>query len=253
MGHIRLGVLPRTRNWQQVIDLLLENASADTIADSVLRAADRGLEIAKWDAGLHHAVYLLTQVVLAARDQNFTAALSTAGVTVGSEPGIYDLIGGFSEAMDTHLRREGSRTDIGEMAQLAAVETLSALVGPQSRGLFGEDTKGAVFGFSTKEGFAKLSHDFFARFTQRFLTYHLDRELPNHIGVNKRFQNLSEHSQFLDAMRTHCYQAAEIVHTFSGGWYSKANFESGITPQKAKNFASYAVEKMRGELKVRGN
>jgi hypothetical protein len=41
-----------------------------------------------------------------------------------------EVLGAFSGAVDRHAREHGGRTDLGEMAQMAAVESLSALVGP---------------------------------------------------------------------------------------------------------------------------
>src|SRR5262249_20313773 len=99
---------------------------------------------------------------------------------------------------------------------------------------------------------ANLSHDFFARFTQRFLTYHLGRELANHVGEGKRFASPTEHSEFIDQLGVHCRQAALIVKQFAGDWYSKANFEGGINPTRVKDFLHGEIGKLRRELKVRG-
>lgn len=157
--------------------------------------------------------------------------------------------------MDAHFRRKGGRTDIGEMAQLAAIESLTSLVGQRSKSLFGTtpaEVQKAVHDFSTKKGFSTLAHDFFSRFTQRFLTYHLSRELSNHVGGNGRFADPSEHTQFVRLIETHCRETAVIVREFSGGWYSKANFEDGISESKARNFVNYALTKLRRELRVRG-
>jgi hypothetical protein len=105
---------------------------------------------------------------------------------------------------------------------------------------------------STQKGFATLTHDFFARFTQRFLTYHLERELSQHVGGNGRFVDPQEHTEFLDDLKTHCREATVIVREFAGEWYSKHNFEGGITERKARNFSRHALKKLRDELTIRG-
>jgi hypothetical protein len=38
------------------------------------------------------------------------------------------------------------------------------------------------------------------------------------------------------------------VEEFSGGWFSKTNFEGGITPKKAADFVFVALKKLRAEL-----
>jgi hypothetical protein len=251
-----MGSLPETVRWRKLVGEIADGANAATVATATANAAHIGLEKAQNDPGLAHVVYLLSKFVLAAREENFSAALGQIAIHGPGEPGLFDLIGGFTEAVDRHMSRSGMRTDIGEMAQLAATETLTNLIRQHSAGLFGtapEDVKVAVREFSTKKGFSTLAHDFFSRFTQRFLTYHLGRELSNHVGGNGRFADSSEHQEFVQKLSRHCREAAVIVREFAGGWHSKANFEDGISPRKASNFTSVAMTKIRRELKIRGD
>jgi hypothetical protein len=256
MGHVRLGSLPQTKPWRQVVELVSDGSTeVAAVAAATMRAADRGLEVAATDAGMRHSIWLLAQITLAAREDNFSSALSEIGVRVPDSPSVFDIVGGFSESVDRALNESRDRTDIGEMAQMAAAETLTSLCSAKSQSLFGtspEDVKEAVRSFSTKNGFSDLSHDFFSRFTQKYLMYHLSRELPRHVGSGERFQDPREHSDFIQSLETHCRQAALIVKDFSGGWYSKTNYESGITHLKARNFAHVAMKKMRAELRRRG-
>ena len=255
MGHLRLGTLPDTTRWRRVVAAIAEGESIAQVASATSEAAQKGLDQAHDDAGLCHAVLLLAKIALAARQEEFGDALEAAGLPSPSQPNLFDIAGGFADAMDAHFRQSGGRTDIGEMAQLAAIESLTSLIGQRSVSLFGTtsaEVKGAVYEFSTKKGFSALAHDFFSRFTQRFLTYHLGRELSNHVGGNGRFADPNEHTEFVKGLATHCREAAVIVREFSGGWYSKANFEDGISAQKARNFVNYALTKLRLELKVRG-
>ena len=141
------------------------------------------------------------------------------------------------------------------MAHLSAVESVTALLRSRTTNLFDSsacDVQVAARDLSTKKGFATLTHDFFSRFTTRFLAYHLDRELPNHVGGNGRFTDPKEHAQFLADLGTHCRQTALIVQDFAGDWYSKNNFLDGITPAKARGFANHALTKIRDELMIRG-
>lgn len=255
MGHLRVGRLPNTHRWRQIVGLIAGEASAASVADATMEAAERGMEIAARDEGLRHTLWLLSHITLAARQEDFAKALGQIGVSVPEGPSVFDIVGGFSEAVDKHLRATGGRTDIGEMSQMAAAETLTALGTAESKRLYEtspEDVKDAIRKFSTKLGFSTLAHDFFARLTQRYLMYHLSRELSNHVGPGRRFRDISEHREFIDQLNTTCRQAAVIVREFAGGWYSKTNFETGITPQKARNFAWVALKKIRAELKIRG-
>lgn len=170
------------------------------------------------------ALFHLTQITQAARQEDFLAALNTLGLPVPKLPAgasateinsteydVHDLVAGFTAAVDEQIRRQRLRTDIGEMAQQAAAESLVALCTPTSETLFGSSigtVKDALRGLSTERGFANLTQDFFARFTRRYLLYHLSRELSNHVGPGRRFGSVDEHNDFLKGLDDHCHVCA---------------------------------------------
>jgi len=251
MGHTRLGNLPKTQKWQEVIGLLGEGAGSAEIAAATLVASRGGLARASEDPALIHTFWLLTQIPLSARKDSFLADLRLKGLPVSDQATLMEVVGAFADAVDSHVRRSGGRTDLGEMAQLAGTETLTALVSEKANSLFGTtsaDTQRALRGFSTERQFGTLARDFFARLARRYLTYFLSRELSNHVGRDQRFRNVNQHSDFLKALDVHCKQASRIVEDFAGEWFSKTNFKGGITPKKASGFIRVAVEKIRDEL-----
>jgi hypothetical protein len=254
MGTTRLGTLPDTAPWRRVVTLIAEEADAATVAMATTQAAKRGMELAQSDEGLVYTTYLLTRVVLAARQSDFADALDTAGIVVPSDPDLFDILGGFSDAVDRRLRKTASRTDIGEMAQLAAIESLTHLLGQSSAELFDTavaDMRRTARQFSTERGFATLAHDYFARFAQRFLTYHLGRELSNHVGGNGRFADPQEHTEFVKQIEIHCREIAGVMRDFAGDWYSKHK-RAGITPAKARGFVNHCLTKLDEQLTIRG-
>jgi len=81
MGHTRLGWVPKTQQWSAVVANIIRPAvevesqgggtllatDVGAIAGQALEATEAGLELAVTDDGLRHTFYLLTQLVLAAR------------------------------------------------------------------------------------------------------------------------------------------------------------------------------------------
>jgi hypothetical protein len=255
MGHQRIGTLPDTRPWRKLVEAVAENGGAGEVAAATTGAAVNGLNKARNDPGLVEGVVLLSRLVLAARGSDFAGALGDAGLPIGPDPGLFEVVSGFSEALDGRLRAKASRTDIGEMAQQAGVETLTALLRSGAEGLYGADpadVQRAARDLSTQKGFGTLAHEFFARFTQRFLTYHLGRELSQHVGGNGRFADPAEHDAFVEGLAIHCREACAIMREFAGDWYSKANFKGGVTTSKARGFVAHALDKVRRELETRG-
>src|SRR5215467_6734188 len=123
MGHIRLGTLPKTQKWNQVLSLIAGGADVERIAAASADAAEHGFERAAQDEGLAHAFWLLTQIPQAARQSNFSERLWQLGLNVSSKPSLLEIVAAFTGAVDHHLRESGRRSDLGEMAQHAACET----------------------------------------------------------------------------------------------------------------------------------
>jgi hypothetical protein len=251
MGHIRLGRLPHTVKWNQVVSLIDSKASTADIALAALDASQKGLKNASKDPTLIYSVWLLTQIPLAAKGRSFSEELRQRGLEVSQQPTLMELVGAFTDAVDAYTRGRGTRSDLGEMAQMAAVESLTKLAGEKTRSLFGatpEDVQRAVRSLSTTKEFSVLGRDFFARFLRRYLTYFLSRELSNHVGRGRQFANTQEHLEFNRALNRYCQQAVRIVKEFAGGWFSKASYEGGIDLQKAGDFTFVALKKIRDEL-----
>lgn len=251
MGHIRLGNLPRTRKWQQVIGMLGEGTGMPALAAATMDASQRGLQEASDDSALIYSFWLLTQLPLAARTDDFSGELKKRGLKVSAEPTLMEIVGAFTDAVDDYVGNRGCRTDLGELAQLAAAETLADFIGEKSRSLFDttpEDVKIAFKQASTTKNFGLLSREFFSRLTNRYISYYLSHEISNHVGSDKRLYNIDEHVDFKKALDTHCWQASRIVQEFSGGWTSKTNYEEGITPENVSGFMKFALKKIRAEL-----
>jgi len=255
MGHVRLGILPKSRKWNQLVNELRLGADIDQIAASAANAAEASLQAASNDPAFLHAFWLLTQVPLAARGPEFAQNLRRLGLEIRNQPGLMDVAAAISSAVDRHAREQGRRTDLGEMAQMAAVESLTALVGPNLPSLFepnAGEVQREIGRFAGGDRFSKLAREFFARLTQRSLDYYLSRELSNHTGAGERFGDDAARSQFDDALDRHCREAARIVEAFAGGWYGKNVYQSsGLTPEAIRRFAPVAFKKIRAELRKR--
>ena len=255
MGHVRLGVLPKSRKWRQVVDELRLGADIDAVAASAADAAEASLQGASNDPAFLHAFWLLTQIPLAARGPDFADDLRRLGLQAPDQPSLMDVVAAISGAVDRYARDRGGRTDLGEMAQMAAVESLTALVGPNLPSLF-EPSPGevqrAIGRLAGGDRFSALAREFFARLTQRSLDYYLSRELSKHIGAGERFRDDAARSQFDDALDLHCREASRIVEAFAGGWYGKNVYQGdGLTLDAIRRFAPVAFKKIRTELRKR--
>jgi hypothetical protein len=101
-----------------------------------------------------------------------------------------DLVGAFSAAVDHYVRQRGGRTDLGEMAQMAAAESLFAVVGQtlpslydrkreevERRPLLRSQALGEAFGPGQLEGVARYE-------------VHLDRKLERMLAILLKLKEL---------------------------------------------------------------
>lgn len=254
MGHIHLKRLPASRKWDQVVALLTEGAPVDEVARASADASDAALAYAHHDPILAHSFWLLTQLPLAARTPDFEAAARSVGIDVGAAPDLMEVVAAFGNAVEQASVGERRRTDLGALAQGAAVESLAALVGDDLPALFGptpEDVRIALGKLAAPDRFARLAREFFARLTQGHLDYYLSRTLSNQVGPGHQLATVADHSRFNAALDQHCREASRIVEAFAGGWFSKTNYQGGITPEKARGFIFVALGKISAELRRR--
>jgi hypothetical protein len=253
VGHIRLGTLPRTRSWDEVVALIGQGAAAPQVAQATINAAEDGLRKASKDRGVVETVWLLLQLPQAAKGPRFLEDLYEAGVTVGGAPGLMALVSAFSEAVDARLANNCGRTDLGEMAQMAGAESLAGVLHERTRGFFDsspEDVRRELAGLATVGQFGFFARAFFGRLTCKCLDYFLSRELTRHVGEGRRFLTLARQAAFSEALEKHCSEAAVIVQRFSGEWASKARYQAGtIGRGQARDLVHGAMAKLVDELK----
>src|SRR5262249_410581 len=159
----------RSRKWQQVVDELRLGLDIGSIAAATADAAENSLRRASHDPAFLESFWLLTQIPLAARGPGFAGDLRRLGLHVSDRPSLLDLASAFSDAVDRHTREQGGRTDLGEMAQMAAVESLTSIVGANLPSLFGPspaEVKQTVGRLASGDRFSTLAREFFARLTQ---------------------------------------------------------------------------------------
>jgi hypothetical protein len=253
MGHQQLGAISRSRNWRQVIGLIADGAEVQAVAAAASRAAEASMIDASADPAVRHAFWLLTQVPIAARHKQFASALRRLGLDVGDQPTLVELTARVMNAIDKFVAQSKGRSDFGEMAQLCAAESLTAVTGRELPDLFGNNSmvQAVLAGFATPKQFAVLARDFFARLTRLHLNYFLSRVLLAHIGAGKRFSSVREHRAFEEALEIHCRETSRIIREFSAEWFSKHVFEGGIDEAGAGRFVHVAFQKIRKELQQR--
>ena len=249
MGHLRLGRLPKTRRWSEVVDLLeADPTDAARITSATVVAAEAHLQSLPRNDSLTYAFWLLLRIATAAQSKTFVRDVRRLGLTVSADTSAIELIGEVANEIRRRFQDTSGQGATTELASLAVRRALTETVGSFGGSLFGstvDDLQSAFRRFSTKDQFSEVAYGFFADFTARLLTSYLDRELSNHVEGS-----ISERMEVASAIDLHARQSAAIMREFAGGWYSKQNWETKgeITLDDAQRFVAVALRKLRMEL-----
>lgn len=252
MGHTRLGILPRTRLWRAVAELLAGGAADGDVISASAIAAEQDLHRSKGDPVFIEAVRLLGLIPQAARSVDFAADLRALGLQVGEAPHVTDLV----MAIGRHLDRkaaEAGRSDFGELSRRALIGALASEIGVQLPSLFGSDANDvrlAANQLRQPKDFARLARSFFGRLTSETLASWLDRALSAHVGPGQKFASSADRNEFDRALAQYTSEASRIIQEFATGWYGKTLFQDGtITTDRAARFGAFALTKIGAELR----
>jgi hypothetical protein len=266
MGHTRLGEVPKTHKWNELVERISGSGRTGTVATAgvsvgviaaqTLDATQQSLKRAATDPGVRYTFYLIAQVALAARASNWEGALGAHGILLSKDSTVFDFTVEMQNAIDRYVgtSRSGS-TDLSEIAQQSAGEAIASLAGSRTVNLFGgssDDVRNAIRSLSSKKGFGDLGQRFFGRFVARFLNFYLSRVTAASLG-SPRLRDLGDVAQFNDALRIHCDQSALIVRDFCGEWFSKTVYREGIDLKNTSKFLAIAFRKLRSELGRQGH
>ncbi len=252
MGHIRLGTLPQSKKWREVVGLLDSDAEIEVIAEAAAKASDRDLSRASCDPNFQFVSSLLVRLPLLARAPGFEDAMADLGVGRDALSSVTGLLAGLELAIDRQSFETGYSSDAGELAKSALLESLSVQLRDRLPSLFeptAVEIRTALGSFASGDRFAVLARDFFARLTHRSLDYYLSRELADHTGPGSRFADDAQRREFQRALAQHTFEASRIVQEFAGGWYGKTVWQKQALDQGAiDRFTKYAFKKMRDEF-----
>lgn len=254
MGHVRLGRLPKTRRWSQVVGLL--DSGPDNLPEitrATLKAAEIQMRNLGADPVVGYCFWLLTRVTWFARSDDFSAKLRDLGVNPDTASSPFTFI---SQLTDNARRKASQHPEsgvFGEIATLSFRQALASTIAERSQTLFGAglaDIQSACRAYSSQKQFGILARHFFSYFLSRSLQYFLNKELSNHVGPEYAIESIQSAKEFNDALALYSRQSARIVEDFASGWYSKHSWEERgeIREDDAHRFVAMALRKLRMEL-----
>jgi hypothetical protein len=245
MGHERIGVLPRSLSWRDVVARMGSFPSAggvEPVAKAVVENVQDRIPDIPRDAGVQASFAFLVGLAVAARSADPTDVRPwEINLPNGGTP--LEL----SIALRRWVRAQGGQGEYAELATQAATDALVDWYGrhPSSQhDLFtsAPDPYDPWRGVRDGRGFSELAHAYFAAFTKRYLDYFLDREASAVIPT------IEERERFDEGVTRHSVETAKITQSFAAGWFY-GHTQNGLpTLGEVQRFLGVAFGKIREEL-----
>ena len=248
MGHERSGKLPSSQQWGRVVTQLAEFSEEGKVSNvasaTISNVRNRFLQIHR-DDGVKAAF-------------GFLIALSRSSVSDQSERPFVDLSSNpsplrISQSLSECVKAHAKSFEYSDIALKAATDAVGkwTLQQQQQQTIFPEysDASEVWKKAGDGRGFCELAQMFFAKFTERYLNYFLEREasavLPS-LQERNDFSDLLE--KHIDAVSDHAFETARIAQSFAAGWYNNHAREEMPSNAKIEGFLALAFGKIREEL-----
>lgn len=258
MGHERTPALPRTTRWRKVVEEMVaydsdQSQVAEIAAHTIANVRDRFRRV-HTDPRVLAAFQFLVAVSSASRRQHSRDELASVGIQLPSGLNPFTVTRAAHAWVDS---KEGS-AEYGYLAKAAAGDAIAAWYQKNQSvqlGLF--DSADDPFLVWRKagsgSGFSELSRLFFARFTERYLNYFLEREASSAIAdIDKRELFRRQLEEHVDSVSHHSFETSKITQSFAAGWFNKHARHDIPRPLEIEGFLYIAFGKIREELAREG-
>jgi len=258
MGHERLGLLPKTQKWRQIVQRLSDWAasgeSVAAIAADTLRNVRSRLDRLARDPGATAAFRFLVSLAGSCRQSDPRAELERLGVKLGD--GVSALA--LAREVKRCVQAAGGDAEYSALALRAAVDAITywyARHGRRQGLLFPteEDPFEIWRRAATGRGFCELTREFFSSLTRRYLCYFLDREASACLsGVEERERFHWALQESVQLVSQHAFETARITQSFAAGWFNKHVVRGLPEEGEVRKFFAFCLKKMREELAREG-
>src|SRR6266496_5528864 len=248
MGHERVGALPKTKPWRKVVKGIAsyngDEEQSRRIANQTLENVRDRFESIQRDPNVRAAFKFLTELAVAgAGGQAITFQLP-------DNPTAFTIARTLDSAVPAHT---GS-SEYAALAKAAATDAIANWYAQNARqpSLFGTAEQNSEIWkkAGTAAGFCEIARLFFAKFTERYLNYFLEREasaVAKTIEQRDVFQKQLKDQ--IDNVSRHAFETAKIAQSFAAGWYNRHAKDKVPTDDEIAGFLTMAFGKLREDLR----
>lgn len=253
MGHERIGFLPRTKQWNAIVDQL---SSYDGNEDTVTKIASDTLDCIKktyeqmpFDESVVKAIKYLATLSYSANQDDQVKFLNENGYQADAKISLFSLM----LSAQKYIETETGSLEVNKIAKDAALQAIVTYQQEHQRAqlsLFESETETVWKNVGSAAAFCELARTFFSAFTDRQIKYYIERSAASEINDYRILQSFSNTlSTQADAIANHAFETSKIMQSFAAGWYN--NYASNTLPsdEKVASFLRVSFGKMREEFR----
>jgi hypothetical protein len=255
MGHERVGLLPKTKKWndlvRQVGSVYTSEFPVASIAATTLQNVRKRYEALFRDDTVKEVFAFLVTFSRACRFPNTSNELKNSGIFMSEQPTPLSII----KALHQRVPKHEATSEYGQLALAAAADAIGQWHKQHSTIQMPMFKPSPEFFESWRDlgkgaGFCELARLYFGKLTERYLNYFLDRaasaKLPN---IQQRDRLQHDIKKYIDDISKHAFETAKITQSFAAGWFTAHTREGLPDPQEIEGFLAIAFGKLRDELR----
>lgn len=253
MGHERIGFLPRTKQWQSIVNQLTQFSDGDVtviqVINDTLDATKKAYEKMPYDESIIRALSFIATLSFSAKQDDQIGFLNDNGYIVDSQISLVSLMA----SAQRYITTDYGSLEINKLAKDAAMQ---AVIDYQKRhetnqlSLFPEQSQNVWENVGTGSAFCELARTFFASFTERQLKYYIERaaasSIDNYESLKMFNQQLSEQSK---AIADHTFEISKLTESFAAGWFNKNVVNELPNERQIEGFLRISFGKLREEFR----
>lgn len=258
MGHIRIGLLPKSKKWIEISEMIVgmykSEIEIEDIAQKTIENVRSHFRHIEQDSGVLRAFQFLVCLAFASREEKPKEWLSQYDIDLSDDLTPFS----FAKSVKDYVAADKDSCEYGEIAQQAAGDAISIWYNENqipTLNLFTsmEDPFQVWRKAGNGAGFCELSRHFFSKFTQRYLNYYLGRVVSSTLSSAEQSNDFEQQlEKHVDTISSHAFETAKITQSLAAGWFNNRIKNDVPSEQEIKRFLSRAFGKLRDELQREG-
>lgn len=256
MGHERIGFLPKSKQWNAIIQQLQNYDGEDSvvaqIAANTLDALRQSYNSISYDPSLIAAIRFLAVLCQASNSPSQPEELSSLGVIDGNKVTMYSLLRG----ADNYISADEQSLEISKLAKdslMTAIVNYQQAHETEQITFDGFDTHDVWNNMNSGASFCELARSFISDFTARNLNYYLERLSAREI---KDYSHLVSFNKALksqaSAIASHTEDISKLMQSLAAGWYNKYSRTDAPNDSEIVHFLSFTFSKIKEEFRREG-